>query len=128
MRAKIIEEAPMVEPLTWRDKVLNILRKMLSVGTVLSILGGGVSLVFSALSYFHHGAKQAAYGVSEVAKSVGQVAKKAGPYLVPVLAATGAAVGATATTLSFVSDNITWLVPLSIVLFAIWVAYKTKKG
>ena len=63
-------------PLTWRDKVMGILRKMLVVGTVLSILGGGVSLVFTTLCYFHKGTKQAAHAVNEVASAVGKVAKK----------------------------------------------------
>ena len=63
-------------PLTWRDKVMGVLRKMLVVGTVLSILGGGVSLVFTTLSYFHKGTKQAAHAVNEVASAVGKVAKK----------------------------------------------------
>ena len=118
------------EPLTWRDKVMDVLRKMLAVGTVLSILGGGVSLVFSALSYFHQGAKQTARAVNEAvneaANSIGKIAKKAGPMLVPVLAATGAAVGVTATALSFVANNITWLAPLLVVLFAIWLALRRR--
>ena len=85
----LIEVEAREEPLTWRDKVMNVLRKMLAVGTVLSILGGGVSLVFSALSYFHQGGKQASHAVGEVANSLNKMVKKAGPMLVPVLAATG---------------------------------------
>ena len=91
----LIEKEAKQEPLTWRDKVMDVLRKMLAVGTVLSTLGGGVSLVLSALSYFHQGAKQTAHAVNEAASSIGKIAKKAGPMLVPVLAATGAAVGVT---------------------------------
>ena len=124
----LIEKEAKQEPLTWRDKVMDVLRKMLAVGTVLSILGGGVSLVFSALSYFHQGAKQTAHAVNEAANSIGKIAKKAGPMLVPVLAATGAAVGVTATSLSFVAKNITWLAPLFVVLFAIWLALRRRRS
>ena len=124
----LIRKEAREEPLTWRDKVMDVLRKMLAVGTVLSILGGGVSLVFSALSYFHQGTKQAAHAVGEVANSVNRMVKKAGPMLVPVLAATGAVVAVTATALSFVAENITWLAPLFIILFAIWLALRRRRN
>ena len=124
----LIRKEAREEPLTWRDKVMDVPRKMLAVGTVLSILGGGVSLVFSALSYFHQGTKQAAHAVGEVANSVNRMVKKAGPMLVPVLAATGAVVGVTATALSFVAENITWLAPLFIILFAIWLALRRRRN
>ena len=113
-------------PLTWRDKVKAVLRKMLAVGTVLSILGGGVSLVFSALSYFHAGTKQAAHAVNEAANAVNKVSKKVGPIVLPILATAAAAVSVTSTVLSFVSDNAAWLVPLFVILFVIWLALRRK--
>ena len=115
----IMQHEARQDPLTWRDKVMSIMRGLLVGGTVLGIIGGVVGGVFQALSYFHQGAKKAAHGVGKVAKSIKEVAKKVGPFFVPVLATTAAAVGVTATALSFVSDNITWLAPFFVLLFVI---------
>ena len=123
----IMQHEARQDPLTWRDKVMSIMRGLLVGDTVLGIIGGVVGEVFQALSYFHQGAKKAAHGVGEVAKSIKEVPKKAGPFFVPVLAATGAVVGVTATALSFVSDNITWLAPFFVLLFVIWLALRRRK-
>ena len=80
---ELISEEARKEPLTWRDKLTSFLRKALGVGTVLSILGGGISLVFSALSYFHEGVKKARHGLNKDAESAGKLLEKVGPVLIP---------------------------------------------
>ena len=124
---ELISNEAREEPKTWRDKVMSVLRKMLRWGPGVVLVGTLVVAVFQTLSYFHHGAKQAAHGVGEVARSIGGITKRAGPVLVPVLAATAAAVGVTATAVSFVASNATWLVPLFIIVVILWVALRRRR-